>query len=108
MSILRRLERRNHTLGVALVAAEEICEDRGLICKLAQATHLDGATLRPHLGRSGYENLGICKWTDDGPDVASIENGAGRDGGKILLQLHQRRPHLGNRSEERRVGKEGR
>src|SRR5258708_37362016 len=71
VSIRRRLERRNCPFGIAFVAAPDIREDRGLLCNLAQAAHLERATFRPYLGRSGYENLDVPAGTDDRPDVAA-------------------------------------
>src|SRR5712692_5786920 len=96
VSVRRRLERRNCAFGIAFVPTPDIPEDRGLVCSQAQAAHLERATLRPYLGRSGHENLGFRERTDDGPDVAAVQDGARRDGGKILLQLQQRRSHLRN------------
>src|SRR5215831_2480516 len=96
VGIRRRLERRHRAFGITFVAAQDIREDRGLVCNLAETAHLDGATLRPHLGRGGYENLGVRKRTDDGADVAAVQNRAERGGGKILLQPQQRCPHLWN------------
>src|SRR5260370_39356703 len=101
VSIRRRLERRNCAFGIAFVAAPDIREDRGLVCNLAEAAHLERATLRPYLGRSRYENLDLRAGTDDRPDVAAVENGARPDGGKILLQLEQRRSHLRNGRDHR-------
>src|SRR5262249_57268650 len=96
VGIRRRLERRHRAFGITFVAAQDIREDRGLVCNLAETAHLDGATLRPHLGRGGYENLGVRKRTDDGPDVTAIQNRAGRGGGKNPPEPQPPRPHPSN------------
>ena len=82
----RWLERRNCAFGIAFVTPLDIGQDRGLARNLAEAAHLDSATLCPDLRRSGHKNLGVRKRANDGPDVAPVENGTGQGDREILLQ----------------------
>ena len=54
-----------------------------------------------HLRRGGDENLNVGIRADDGADIAAVEHGAGRLGGKIALEGDERRAHFGNGGDDR-------
>src|ERR1700733_10373261 len=96
-----RLERRNRAGAVAYVATNDSGEDRGLICRVALTSQFERAPPRPHLRRSGYKDLGVRVRTDDGADVAAVEDGAGRARGEVALKLYERRAYFRDRRNHR-------
>ena len=101
MGVRRRHQRRDRAALVPLVAAADVGEDRRLVGRLALAAHLQHPSPRPHLGRRGHVDLHVGLGADHRPDVAAVEHGAGRRLREVALQREKRRPHLGDRRDDR-------
>src|SRR5262249_20507596 len=95
--VWRSLERRGGPLGIALVTANNVGQNVSFVDLLAGLKHFGCATSGAYLGRRINKYLHVCVRKDDGPDVATIENRAGRAPAELTLEINERRPHLGYR-----------
>ena len=71
------------------------------LMSISRPLQLDGTALRPHLGGRGEKNLHVSIGKDDGPDIATIEHGAGRRPPETALKAEQRAAHFGNGRDHR-------
>ena len=81
---------------VALVPAQDIGQDFGLIHLGAGGRELQGAAAGALLWGRGYQNLDLRVRKYDGADIAAVEHRARRGTAKLPLEGQKRGPHVGN------------
>src|SRR3954469_1403654 len=92
------LERRDRPFAIPPVPVEDFGQQTCFVCVLSPALQFDPTAMGAYLRCRIHEQLGDGVWTDDGTDIAAINDSAPgatrRMRRKLPLKLQQRFSHL--------------
>src|SRR5690348_8929610 len=100
--VRRPFQRRGGAVLIAVIPPANVGKDLIFVDFAALSLIFGGPAARTHLGRRGNEDLNVGIRTNDGPDIAPVEDGAGRPPGKFTLEGQQSFTHLDERGDDRR------